>query len=222
MGGVVVVGHMHPIAVICRFFPVLGFLARLQKGFEGSALDGLGDGGSRKVEHRGGVVDVLDDRVEALPCLDGLGIPDEEGHAHGLFVHPTLVLVIVLAKHETLVAGVDDQGVVHLTGFFEVLEEATQVVVDALYATEKFLEVCVVGQASVLFVGVVCGVVVCGEFLWEASGQITQVGPARVAVADRGADVRDQFVVVSPGRKRSEFGILFHRVSGSGTPRSAR
>ena len=170
-------------------------------------MDGLGDGGSRKVEHGGGVVGVLDDRVEALARLDGLGVPDEEGHAHGLFVHPTLVLVVVLAKHETLVAGVDDQGVVHLTGFFEVLEESTQVVVDALHATEKFLEVCVVGQACVLFVGVVCGVVVCGEFLREASGQITQVGPARVAVADRGADVRDQFILVSPGRKRSELGM---------------
>ena len=222
MGGVVVVGHVHPVAVVGRFFPTLGFLARFQKGFEGTALDGLGDGGSRKVEHRGGVVGVLDDRVEALARLDGLGVPDEEGHAHGLFVHPTLVLVVVLAKHETLVAGVDDQGVVHLTGFFEVLEESTQVVVDALHATEKFLEVCVVGQACILFVGVVCGVVVCGEFLWEASGQITQVGPARVAVADRGADVRDQFILVSRVARDPNWGCLVHRVSGSGTSRSAR
>ena len=74
----------------------------------------------------------------------------------------------MFAEHETLVTGVDDDGVVHLPCFLKVLEKATQVVVDSLYAPEKFLEIGVVGKASVLFVGIVDRIVVLGEFIGKS------------------------------------------------------
>ncbi len=83
----------------------------------------MGYGGAGEIEHGGGVVDVFNDRVELLARFYGLGVADEERHTHGLFVHPALVLIVVLAEHEALVARVDDHGIVHLPGFLEVFEE---------------------------------------------------------------------------------------------------
>ena len=55
----------------------------------------------------------------------------------------------MLSQHETLIGGVDDERVVHLASGFKMSEESPEIIVDTLYAPEKFFQVGVVGKVGV-------------------------------------------------------------------------
>ena len=74
----------------------------------------------------------------------------------------------MLTKHESLVAGIDDDGVIHLTGLFEVLEKASKVIIDASDATEELFEIGVVSKAGVCLFGIFFWFEVFGKFCREA------------------------------------------------------
>ena len=132
---VVMVGHVHPVAVICLLLPTTRFLAGLANRLEAVALHVAGRLNPGESEHGGSEVDVAHDGVGSTARLDRLGVAHEEGHPHGLVVHPSLVLVVVFAEHEALVPSIEDHGIVHQALSLQVCEKSLEVVVDPFHAT---------------------------------------------------------------------------------------
>ena len=54
----------------------------------------------------------LIDRIRAEIGFDRFRVADNERHPHGPIVSPALVLIVILTKPESLIARVDDHGVV--------------------------------------------------------------------------------------------------------------
>ena len=71
----------------------------------------------------------------------------------------------MLSQHETLIGGVDDERVVHLASGFKMSEESPEIIVDTLYAPEKFFQVGVVGKAGVFLIAKFLWIIVFGEFI---------------------------------------------------------
>lgn len=141
---------------------------------------------------------------------------NEEGHPLGFFVHPTLVLKVVLSEHETLIAGVDDDGVVHLPGLLEVLKKTGQIVINPLHAAKEFLEIGVVCHTCVFFVAVAFGIKVARELGRKARGEIHEVIPAGIAGSVGGSDMRDECISIAPGGKGTPAWVSLPKCFGLG------
>lgn len=101
-------------------------------------------------------------------------------------------------------------------------KQPAQIVVDPFHAPQKLSQVRVVGEPFVLFVREVFRVVTFREFVGIHVRQVEQIGTPRVAGADGSADVRNQFVVRSPGGHRTEFVTPFPQRIGSGDVHSRK
>jgi len=85
---------------------------------------------SGEIEDCGGDVYVEDHLVADDAGVDAFGVADHHGDADGGLVHEALVEETPLAEEIAVVGAVDDGGVVHLVGGFEVCEDAADVFVD--------------------------------------------------------------------------------------------
>ena len=74
---------------------------------------------------------------------------NDERHTKRFFIHPSLVHQIVLAQEETLISGVHDQSVFKFAGFFQVVDQAFDIVVNAFYASQVALEILLVDRLAV-------------------------------------------------------------------------
>ena len=74
-------------------------------------------------------VDRLDEAVVPL-AGSGLGVADDAGDVHGTVEESALANQIVIAKIFAVVGTEDDQGIVPLTGLFQLVEDQTQVVIE--------------------------------------------------------------------------------------------
>ncbi len=77
----------------------------------------------------------------------------DEGDLERRLIHPAFVDVVVFTEHESLVGGVEDDGIVEITRFTQGRDEAGDVVVHAPDGAEVFLEVTLVGNSQVVVVG---------------------------------------------------------------------
>lgn len=117
------------------------------------ALHSGGNVDAGEAEESGREVGVVDEGVAHGAGFGFAGILDDERDLKGRLIHPALVDVVVLAEHEALVGGVENDGVVEVTGFAEGLDEAGDVVVYTADGAEVFLEVTLVGDTQVVVVG---------------------------------------------------------------------
>ena len=151
MRGHVVVGELHPIPVVDGFAPIIRGIAAVNHGLEAATLHTAGGFAAREVDQGGSEVDVGDHGVADESCFDGRRITHDKGHAEGLFIHPTFVVVVVLTGELALVGGVENDGIVEFAGGLEVVDEATDVVIHAPDAAEVFFQVTLVGGGFVGF-----------------------------------------------------------------------
>ena len=166
-GGVVMMGHVHPIAVVGGLFPALGFAAGFADTPEGMPLHGGRRGDTGKVEHERGEIDVLNNGIGTDTGLGSFGIAHDKRHAHRGIVGPAFVLIIIFAQPETLVTGVYDHGVVVESLGLEIIEEPFEIIVHAFHAAEVFAQVGLIGEMCGLALGELDDVVVGGKFFGE-------------------------------------------------------
>ena len=128
-----------------------------------------------KVEHGRSKIDIFNDRIKPLSRWNRAGKPHQKWHPLRFLIHPPLILIIVLAQHEPLIGGVDDQRVIELSGRLKLVQETPEVVVDALYASQKFSQIRVVGQPLTFFFRVIRGIKSLRKLAGVSLGQILQI-----------------------------------------------
>ena len=143
-----VMRHVHPIAVIGRGAPIPGDAAA-QHLTEAPALHIVRRLHPSQGEDRRREVRVVHQLIVAAAGLDHRWIAHQERHSHRLLVHPALVDIVVLAKHEALVASVDDHRLVHQPLGFEVPEQPPDIVIHSLDTAQVALEVALVRELRV-------------------------------------------------------------------------
>jgi len=121
------------VVVVKPLFAPLGVSCAGQ-GHHACALHGGGGVYAGEIEDRGGDVYVEDHLVADDAGVDAFRVADHHGDADGGLVHEALVEETPFAEEVTVVGAVDDGGVVHLVGGFEVGEDAAHVFVDGDYA----------------------------------------------------------------------------------------
>jgi len=138
-------GFLTGVEVIDRIAPIRCCRdLRLDHGNQAFALDIGGDYRSGDFKEGGCVVDVLDQRLALGAGLGDARPFQDEGHGEGFLEHPALVIPAVLAEVEALIRGVDDDGVFSLAAFVEIVEHATDVLIDGADTGEVVLEVTLV------------------------------------------------------------------------------
>ncbi len=102
-------------------------------------------------------IQVRDDGLIDGPGFDNAGPACDEGSFQGGFVHPSLVVPAVLAEVPALVGAVDDEGVFCQACLVEIIQHASDVVVDRRDAAEVVLDVALIfpiNQVVALEVGI--------------------------------------------------------------------
>ena len=113
----------------------------------------------------------------------------------------------MLTKHEPLVSGIDDDGVVHLAGLFKVLEKASKIIIDTSDTAEELFKIGVVSKAGIFLCGVISRVEIFGEFCGEAGRKIDKVVAPWITRTVRSANVRNEFIAMSSGGDRAPFWV---------------
>ena len=108
------------------------------------ALHVVGDFDSGDVEEGLGEIEVGNDIVVDRTGLDPARPADQQRRLERFFVHPAFVEPAVFAQIPALVGRVDDDGVVGQAGFVEVVEHATDAVIDALDAAQVVFHVALI------------------------------------------------------------------------------
>ena len=213
MGVDVMVGQMHPVAVVHRLRPVVG-CAVFEERIEAAALKLARDLDPGIVQKGRREVDVGDDTVVDGTGLDGPGIADDEGHAQRFFVHEALIVPAVIAKKEALVRGIDDDGVVGEALFVEIVQDATDIIVDAGNAAQIVLYIALIFPVLLFFRRQTFGHRLLEIALGEVLGDRHSGGPGGGgAIA----------VIVVEGLRSGNVDILIHvRVFVVGVPGAVR
>ena len=128
-----VVGGIVVVVVVDACAPLLLRVAVVEDGEERAAHHLLRLLHSGKLKECWGVVDVLHQLVAHASRLGVARIADDERRAERLLVHESLVEPSVLAHVESLVGGVDDDGVVGESVGVEIVDDAAHALVDAGY-----------------------------------------------------------------------------------------
>ena len=118
--------------VVEALAPILGVFATEERE-KRDALNVGGNGSAGKVEESGGVVNVLHHFLDVAARFQPLGQVHEQRGRKTLLVHEALVEPSVFAHIEALIGGVDDEGVVEQALGFEVVEQATDIVVEGFH-----------------------------------------------------------------------------------------
>ena len=90
------------------------------------------------------VVDILHQRRAFAVRLGFPRVADDERRAHRFFIHETLVEPSVLAHIESLVGGIDDDGIVHQVVFLQIVNQATHFIVHRLDAAQVIAHISLV------------------------------------------------------------------------------
>jgi hypothetical protein len=123
--------------------PVTWDLA-LAEGAETPALYAVQGLNAGPVQEGLGEIHIGDDLVTSAAGGDLLRVAHQHWHAQAFLVHEALVKPAVLTQKETLVGGVDDDGVVAETEFVEKVKEAAGAFVDGSDTAQVILDVGVV------------------------------------------------------------------------------
>ena len=97
------------------------------------------------------VVDILYQRRAFAVRLGFPRVADDERRAHRFFIHETLVEPSVLAHIESLVGGIDDDGIVHQVVFLQIVEQAAHFIVHRLDAAQVIAQICLIFPADKVF-----------------------------------------------------------------------
>jgi hypothetical protein len=98
------------VMVIDAFAPVFrGFTA--ENGHQRNALQIRGTGKARDFEEGGSIVKILHHERGADAGRSDTGPFYDERHFEGFFIHPSLVIPSMITNVETLIGGVDHEGV---------------------------------------------------------------------------------------------------------------
>ena len=148
MRGVVVVRHVHPVAVVGGLAPIGGRCAAQQRR-QAAALHEVGGFDAGESQQRRRKVGVVDQRPRPRAGRGRRRVAHEQRDAQRFLVHPALVDVVVLAEHEALVGGVNDDRIIEFAFVREVLEQPRHAVIDAAHGAQVFLQIALVGRALV-------------------------------------------------------------------------
>ncbi len=121
-----------------------------------ASLHVVGDVGTCDVEEGFRVVEILDQVGVNGSRFCYAGPFDDQRHAEGFFVHPAFVIPAMIAEVESLIGGVDDDGIFIEAGFLEVSQHATDVFIDAFDTAEVVFHVALVFPADEIFTSEVC------------------------------------------------------------------
>ena len=71
----------------------------------------------------------------------------------------------MLSEHETLIARVNDHRIIQLARLVQMIEQPSQIVIDPFDTAKVLLQIRIVGQTRILFVGEIFGVILLGELI---------------------------------------------------------
>ena len=117
----VVMNHVHPVSVVNSILPVFWLLpsnteAKLFPSmYEGSLPPTI----SIRVGAKSMLLII---RSDLAPLVRTSRVADYERHSLRFFIHPSLVLQVVFAKHHTLVACIYDNGIFPESFLLEIVE----------------------------------------------------------------------------------------------------
>ena len=141
------------VAVVELVAPVVGRLTRFfEHRHQRFSLEVEGDLSSCEVEKGGGVVNILNEGFGGGAGLDDAGPANDEGHFKGLFEHPALVIPAVFAEVESLVGGVDDDGVFGEATGFEFVEDDADAFIHGANGAQVVFNVALIFPLRDLFV----------------------------------------------------------------------
>ena len=115
-----------------------GFFAH-EHGFEAGAFVGVRRGDAGEIAEGGEDVEEVDVALHATAGGDA-GAFDDEGHTPGVLVEVLFAHEAMATNRDAVVGGVEDVGVVELAHGFELLEDAADLNVDVLTASELATE----------------------------------------------------------------------------------
>ena len=118
------------IMIVGRFTPVGRSLAFVfQYRFQRCSLNIRRYFYTGKVKEGGGEVYVHADGAAGASGFNGLRITDDKRHTLTFFVHESFVEPAMFTQKEALVGGIDNNGIVQFAGLFEVIQQATDILV---------------------------------------------------------------------------------------------
>ena len=118
------------VVVIVKALSPIGGRFAFHQRFEALALHVGWNREARGIEECRREIYVLRQCLCAFARFCNAGPFDDERHAEGLFVHPAFVVPAVLAEVEALIAAVDDYRVIGKVVRVEIVQQATNIVID--------------------------------------------------------------------------------------------
>ena len=146
---------MHPVTVIRRLRPIAGGLSAKVRT-ERPSLHLLRSFHAGIVQKSRRKIDVVDYVVINRISLDLLWIADKERHPQGLFEHPPLIDMVMLAKKHTLVTRINNNRIFGEVVLIEIIKQPAHVIVDRCHATQIILKIALIRCPGYLLFGHAC------------------------------------------------------------------